>query len=55
MCAVTYVGISTRKNDFNSYVENITHARCGILKNPKTGFDPGWGTLDTSGIKPTVA
>jgi len=35
MCAVTYVGISTRKGDFNSYVENITRARWGILKSPK--------------------
>ena len=46
MCSVTYVGISiknyftylgisTRKNDLNSYVENITRARCGFLKSPK--------------------
>ena len=35
MCAVTYVGISTRKSDFNSYVENITRARWAHLKSPK--------------------
>ena len=35
MCSVTYVGISTRKNDFNSYVENITRARWAHLKSPK--------------------
>ena len=46
MC-VTYVGISTRLTNilyalsetlythFNSYVENITRARWGILKSPK--------------------
>ncbi len=35
MCTVTYDGISTRKNDFNSYVENIMRARWAHLKSPK--------------------
>jgi hypothetical protein len=35
MCAVAYVGISTGKKDFNSYVENKTRAWCGYLKSPK--------------------
>ncbi len=40
MCAVTYIGISTRKSDFNSYVENITRARCAHLKSPKRVESP---------------
>ncbi len=51
MCAVTYVGISTRKSDFNSYVENITRAQGAHLKSPKR-VESTWELGQTSRHQP---